>query len=214
MKAPSARCSRAAAPRRNDEARARQLRAGLEVEAERRAEVDMVARRKPNCALGSPQRRTSTLPRSSAPAGTSACGRLGSAISMRAAVRPGRLRAARPSAFSSSPMPCTSAISAPTRPARPCAPGRSLRQQVAARLQLLGARLHRLALGLQRARKRSTSRNGCGGLRASSRATTPCRSLRSRLMSSMGRRRQAVRKAHGRRIEHRAGRAGRRSAAL
>jgi hypothetical protein len=59
-----------------------------------------------------------------------------------------------------------------------------LRQRVAARLQLFGARLQRCSSS---AEKRATSRKGCGSLRRDRRSTTPSRSRRNRFTSSISR---------------------------
>ena len=174
-------------PAQEREARAGELGAGVEIEAERRAEVDVVACRESRTPRGVPQRRTSTLPVSSAPTGTLACGRFGTPMQQRRTARPGSSASRSADAFSSSPMPATSAISALGVAALALELADLLGKRVAPRLQFLGARLDRLALALERA-KRATSRKGWGDLRVSRRATTAARSLRSREMSSMTRR--------------------------
>ena len=98
-------------------------------------------------ARGVPQRRTSTLSSvDGRPARSRAAGSAGSAGSR--AARPARDRARLRGASTSSPMPATSAISGAASSPLPLRAD-LLRQRVAPRLQLLGARLDVLALALR-----------------------------------------------------------------
>ena len=173
-------------PAQEREARARELRA----DRRSRGRAARRCRRGPSprtrSSRGVPQRRTSTLACSSAPTGTLASGRLGKRHQLLVQLASGSPRGAPRSRSARRRCRATSAISA-SAIARPGPwPGRSrLRQRVAPRLQLFGARLQRLALAFQRARSAATSRKGCGDLRVSRRATTLARSLRRSVMSSM-----------------------------
>ncbi len=182
MKAPSARCSRAAGPRRNEK-REPASRAPVSKSRPSGAPRSTWSRGAKSKARGVPQRRTSTLPVSSAPAGTPGCGRLGSAIS-RACNSAWMASSRSADAFSASPMPCTSAIAAEASSPRPRAWPICLESWLR-RACSSSVRVCTALRSASMASKRATSRKGCGDLRASSRATTPARSLRSRVMSSM-----------------------------
>jgi hypothetical protein len=155
------------------EARTAELRPGVEVQPERPTEVDMVLRRE----LERPRRAP-------APIGTLSCGRLGTAISI--SDRSAWIASSRSAElFSPSAMPATCAISSPLSwpfdfswpicldSLLRCACSSSVRVWIALR-------------SASSDWKRGTSRKACGVVRASRRATTCAKSLRSRVMSSMG----------------------------
>jgi hypothetical protein len=165
MNCASARCSRAAGPRRKREARARQLGAGLEVQAQRRAQVDMVLRREVEGARRAPAPHLDVagLVGAHGHAGVRQVGQATSAGCSSAC----RASSRSAPAFSSSAMPFTSAISA----------GRVLALALGMPICLLSAlrcACSSSVRGLERLRsassalKRATSRKGCGFLRASS----------------------------------------------
>ena len=140
-------------PAQEGEARARELGADVEVEPPSGAPTSTWSFAAKSNSRGVPQRRTSTLPSRRSPTGTLASGRLGSAMSMRVELDLDRLEPLG-AAFSSSPMPATSRSTARRVAALALEHADLLRERVALRLQLFGARLQRLALGLERAETR------------------------------------------------------------
>ena len=183
MNCASARCSRAAGPRRKTK-REPESFAAVSKSSPSGAPTSTWSFTAKSKSRGVPQRRTSTFAVSSAPSGTPACGRFGSPISsVLSSAWSASSRWAL--AFRSSPMPATSSSSAVASPPLPLSCPICL-DSALRRACSSSVRIWIVLRSDSSALKRATSRKVCGDWRASSRATTAGRSLRKRLMSSMG----------------------------
>ena len=183
MNCASARCSRAAGPRKKVKREPLSLRAGLEVQAERRAQVDMVLRREVEAARRAPAPHLDVGRSRRRPPARSSCGRLGTDISISASSLWIASSRAAP-LFCSSAMRLTSAISAAASPPLPLSWPICL-DNVLRRACSSSVRTCSCLRSASSALKRSTSRNGCGFCLRCKRSMTPGRSRRSWVMSSM-----------------------------